>query len=677
MKKLFSFVLVLIFSISIFSGLTVYTKSQELLINPGFETGDTTGYDKSYGVMGTVAKEYANTGNYGLKIANRSNAYASYQQEIFQTIKNLNGGFFSLSMYIRISDKNQPSANAYMVMCITKTDGKKSYSVSGTKALTTKYQKFNIDAVFSQSELKSIEKIAIYFQTPSTNAENKIPDVCIDDLSLIKTADKVDLNTSVLTATREEKTTVGAIRWDAWYSHDGRNGSIVSAVEKSLSPKEFHYRAPFFSEINEDNKIVMPQYTQDIFDREMEYAIYAGISYFSYVWYEGDMSMARKFHTTSKYKNDVKMCVLFDNNAIGKDYARKEMNTILNQDYYMTVLNGRPLMYYLYSGSNLSLIHDDIVYYNNLCKELNIPEPFAIIMGTSASKTKKANGNASSDYAIKASNITFNELALKTQESWEAFNKEAYQYIPCVSAGWSPEPRYHNPPFWTAANGGIADGYWCEDATSEDLFNHLTYALSYMQHDSVKLFTKANTVIIYAWNEHDEGGWICPTLKVDKNGNQLYNSDGTKKLDETRINAVKLAIDFYKQGNLVSVSSGGISNGIDLPSASSLYDNIDFLLNTKVYEGISWKNLTIETQPTPNQTAQLPETTLTPVVTPTITPTDNINSTPASTIKPTATPNSEEPQAKFPWLIVIFVAVIINAVILPITVIIKRKNGGK
>jgi hypothetical protein len=21
----------------------------------------------------------------------------------------------------------------------------------------------------------------------------------------------------------------------------------------------------------------------------------------------------------------------------------------------------------------------------------------------------------------------------------------------------------------------------------------------------------ANTVIVYAWNEHDEGGWLCPT----------------------------------------------------------------------------------------------------------------------------------------------------------------------
>ena len=34
---------------------------------------------------------------------------------------------------------------------------------------------------------------------------------------------------------------------------------------------------------------------------------------------------------------------------------------------------------------------------------------------------------------------------------------------------------------------------------------------------------KANAVIIYAWNEFDEGGWICPTI-----------SEGTNRLDAIR-----------------------------------------------------------------------------------------------------------------------------------------------
>ena len=91
----------------------------------------------------------------------------------------------------------------------------------------------------------------------------------------------------------------------------------------------------------------------------MEYAKYAGISYFAYIWYDdGDennahngMQKARKFHQESKYRSDVKMCVV---DPPIHDNARIEMSKILVSDYYMTVLDGRPLMYYINSNDNLA-----------------------------------------------------------------------------------------------------------------------------------------------------------------------------------------------------------------------------------------------------------------------------------------------------------------------------------
>ena len=167
--------------------------------------------------------------------------------------------------------------------------------------------------------------------------------------------------------------TFGAIRWDAWYGHTNKGWDVVSQVERTLSPSQFHFRAPFFAKITEDDKVIIPKYTQEIFDREMEYAKYAGIDYFAYIWYdEGDennaqkgMQKARKFHQTSQYKNDVKMCVI---DPPIHDEARTEMSKILVSDYYMTVLNGRPLMYYINSGDNLSGIVEKIAYYQALCQ---------------------------------------------------------------------------------------------------------------------------------------------------------------------------------------------------------------------------------------------------------------------------------------------------------------------
>ena len=58
--------------------------------------------------------------------------------------------------------------------------------------------------------------------------------------------------------------------------------------------------------------------------------------------------------------------------------------------------------------------------------------------------------------------------------------------------------------------------------------------------------TKPNLMLMYAWNEFDEGGWLCPTLLCDENGNVQYNADGTAKANTGHLDAVKKAIDIYR-----------------------------------------------------------------------------------------------------------------------------------
>lgn len=351
-----------------------------------------------------------------------------------------------------------------------------------------------------------------------------------------------------------EKLTIGAIRWDAWVVSEKENDPAFQ-VQRSLSKQEFHWRAPFFATVTDEGKIFIPEYNQEIFDREMKYAIEAGIDYFAYVWYNSTMKASRIFHTQSKYKNDIKMCACFDGNAIGKDYARKEMETLFKQDYYMTVLGGRPLMYYFGDSKNLNAIKEDISYYRSLTKALGIPEPYAVIMNVSPKQALLAYGDAVSSYAIYGKhNEPFSNIMQYAVDEWENFRKSGMQYVPTVSYGWNPEPRFHNPVSWI----GVPKHSWADYATSENITEHVTYAYSYMQHKMVKDFTKANTMIAYAWNEHDEGGWICPTIAVDEKGNQLYNDDGTPKINDERVKATRKAVDNYKNNNLINISVNGV-----------------------------------------------------------------------------------------------------------------------
>ena len=51
-----------------------------------------------------------------------------------------------------------------------------------------------------------------------------------------------------------------------------------------------------------------------------------------------------------------------------------------------------------------------------------------------------------------------------------------------------------------------------------------------------------------AWTAHDEGGWLCPTIAVDENGNAIYSSDGIKEINTERVAAVRRAFEQFDLG---------------------------------------------------------------------------------------------------------------------------------
>ncbi len=574
MKKLLSFFLTVILVLS-FMEIQPFALNTELLSNNGFENRK---LDPFFSYAGDseyeIKYDYRHSGSYGLYIKNRKHKYATYACDVLPLLKENGSGIYESSVWVKLKDASQVKATCQLVLNFFHKNGTNTYFTSPLAELTTSWQKFTFQGFIGVTD--DIQKVLLYQQS---FLNETAPDVYVDDFSLIK-KQEVEINEEVITAERSDVTSIGAIRWDAWYTHDGVTNSVISQVERSLSPSQFHFRAPFFAEVTDDDKIIVPEFNQAIFDREMEYAKYAGIDYFAYVWYNSDMKAARKFHETSVYRNDVKMCACFDGNAINKAFAREEMATLLKEDYYMTVLDDRPLMYYFASSGNISNILNDIIYYEQLAEEIGVNKPFAVILNVNATAAKSAYGSAVSNYAISGAG-TFQELAQAATNKALSYHNSKFQYVPSVTFGWHPEPRYINPVTWTS----VGNNSWAEYATDTELLDHLAYTLSYMQHDSVKEYTMANTVLAYAWNEHDEGGWICPTLEVDENGRQLYDPDGTKKINENRINAAKLAIDFIKSGRTVSVTVDNKHNGSNIQKASDTISDLQNKLNANIYEG--------------------------------------------------------------------------------------------
>lgn len=78
--------------------------------------------------------------------------------------------------------------------------------------------------------------------------------------------------------------------------------------------------------------------------------------------------------------------------------------------------------------------------------------------------------------------------------------------IPWVTTGHNTRPRIDHPVSWTK----VAPDEWVSDGTPQEIAANLNNALQWVSKNNE--IVEANAILIYAWNEFDEGGWICPTL---------------------------------------------------------------------------------------------------------------------------------------------------------------------
>ena len=338
----------------------------------------------------------------------------------------------------------------------------------------------------------------------------------------------------------EQKRTFGAIRWDAYYSVDGVR-DISRQVARALSPKPYRYRAPYFAEVVDD-KIVFGEATQEQFDRECEYAIEAGIDYFAYCWYRNDdeMCYARRQHLKSKYRDKIKMCAILSVARLDEDSHNELFETMKESCYFK--VEERPVVFIF---GALRVPREYVEYIRENAMKHGNNEPLIFAMGdTSAYGTtalinrgysglsaygcsSSGAGQLYSDYAAK------NEARIDTQLEFA----KTVECIPTISCGMDFRPRIDNPVSW------MGGSYYVYTPTAEELYKHASNVFNKVK----EVHTPVNSVLCYAWNEHDEGGWICPTITVDESGTPVRDENGRIVINRTHLDVFKRAIAEYKE----------------------------------------------------------------------------------------------------------------------------------
>jgi hypothetical protein len=322
---------------------------------------------------------------------------------------------------------------------------------------------------------------------------------------------------------------VGAIRWDAW-----TGGAVTKQVERTLGPAKYHDRLPWFAKIVGKNEVRIDGSRQTVMDREIAFAADAGLDYWAFLVYpkRSPMSVALAQYLKSPARKRLRFCLILHSTLKVKDALwpaeRDRVVGLLREPGYQTVLDGRPLVY-AFIGRDFPF--DRFAAFRAAAQKAGL-NPYCVFMGWNPradfERVSPKGFDAVSAYAKSGDQPLFAGLVASVERGHWAAAAAEVPYVPLVTTGWDKRPRKDHPVSWEKGHSYHEQDVFPSRATPAEIAIHLRRALAFVR--AHPKLCPANAVIIYAWNEHDEGGWLSPTLGADG------------KPDTSRIDAVRKVI---------------------------------------------------------------------------------------------------------------------------------------
>ena len=328
---------------------------------------------------------------------------------------------------------------------------------------------------------------------------------------------------------REACPPVGAIRWDAWF---GPQGSVGQAVEKSLSPNRWHDRLPTCArEVGADQAAIRCD-GQEQMDVEIKQAKESGLSYWAFVAYAEDnpMSLGLQAYLRSKVADKPHFALISDLATWGGStvYApvMRRYIKLMGEASYQRTPDGRPMFF-------LAFLNDEVMAsrfgsraafgkiideFRRSARDAGFGDPYIVLLDGNVARAKEMlrdlRLDAVSAYAVSdnwAKKAAYSQLAKSAARFWSDAESAGMAVVPIAMTGWDRRPRVMNPMPWEKheTEPDAIDRYF-EAPTSAELTGHLADAIRFASR-SGRTGNAAPAVLVYAWNEFDEGGWLAPT----------------------------------------------------------------------------------------------------------------------------------------------------------------------
>jgi hypothetical protein len=319
---------------------------------------------------------------------------------------------------------------------------------------------------------------------------------------------------------------IGAIRWDAWH---GADGPVGRRVERTLGPEQWHDRLPFCSRVLGPDKVEIECDTQEAMDREIGYAADAGLSYWVFATTAPDDAMSRsfRFYLSSARKSRVNFSLRSRPRQMGRpgDYSGQIARFVqhMKDPSYQKVAGNRPLFYIGFLTQEVDEHWGGAAAFRAAIDGLRaeavkagLANPYIAVMEFNPERAKQYADtygfDAITTYATRAGNLgaPYAYLARGVEQYWDRSRATGAAVIPIAMTGWDNRPKL-TVPMRRRADPGIArTPFHYEQGQPAEIARHIGNAMQWVAAHPAA--TPANAIIVYAWNEHDEGGWLKPTL---------------------------------------------------------------------------------------------------------------------------------------------------------------------
>lgn len=318
-----------------------------------------------------------------------------------------------------------------------------------------------------------------------------------------------------------------ATRWDAYFSNTPGDSAYENAC--ALSDPAYQWRAPFFAEQIAPVRIQW-NYSQASMDQEIAAANAGLVNCWAFLRYNpidtSPMGRGLELYKSSTAKGALKWCSMDQTNTLGTTAAHsvpvaRLVNEMI-QPYYQTVGANRPLMFLYYAESEITTYWGGSLANLKTCLDqirtdvqaAGRGNPYIVLLywnnATRISLGADAIGAYNGDTGQGISD-TYPMMATANETYWTNVLALGANCVPVCMAGWAREPMVRRPFSWQKSFQkpyfGLSRNMY---ATLPQLAAHAQAGIDFLNNNPT--LCPYRIVLWYAWNEHSEGGWLCPTM---------------------------------------------------------------------------------------------------------------------------------------------------------------------